>query len=103
MNFVAPLNLLSLKTAFPSIIMDAFPLFFSILFIVSIVCLSFNNPLLIENSFDIFIMFLNWIFLLFLINSLIFFNDSSAASFILFLVLTFVIIDLVEILLKYLQ
>src|SRR3989338_11460522 len=94
MNFVAPLNLLSLKTAFPSIIMDAFPLFFSILFIVSIVCLSFNNPLLIENSFDIFIMFLNWIFLLFLINSLIFFNDSSAALFILFFSFGFVITDL---------
>src|SRR3989338_8875487 len=86
-NLIAPLKYLSEKTAFPSIIIDALPLFFSMFFIASIVFLSFNKPLPTANPFDILILF----------------NAIDADLFILFFSFGFVIIDFVLILPKYLQ
>src|SRR3989338_3721311 len=60
-NFMDFLNGVSLNTALPSIIIEAFPLFLSIWLMVWAVLLSFNNPLLTANPLDILIIWLKFI------------------------------------------
>src|SRR3989338_1451556 len=104
LNFDAPLNFLSLNTEFPSIIIDAFPPFFSMFFIVLIIFLFFSKPLFTANSLDILITSLNSIlFLLYFVRLWILLTELSAALLILFLIFTLLIIDLVDILPKCLQ
>src|SRR3989338_6942432 len=91
---------MSLKTAFPSIIIEAFPSLFYMAFIASIVFLSFNRLLLRANCFEIWIMSLNWMLFLFFNNLRTSFSEQLAASFIFSFIFMFVITDFVDIPLK---